>query len=329
MDRISGIDLPRLERWLAEHGSQLTPPLTAQELTNGRSNLTYRLRDTRGQSLILRRPPLEMVLPTAHDMSREYRIMTCLAGSGVPVPTMVSMCQGIEQIGAPFYVMEWVDGFVIHDEATASPLGAAARRALSEELVAVLNRLHALDIDTVGLGRLGRREGYIERQLYRWERQWQDSKPDELPLVEEVHARLYRNVPLQQGAALVHGDFGLHNLIVNEKGRVLSVIDWELATIGDPLADLGLLLARWMDPPPGFATASELMELYAAQSTRDLNALNYYVAFANWKLACIGAGVYARYRGGAMGNSGVAVDGLWAEVVRRAEIAHGLSSHLR
>jgi aminoglycoside phosphotransferase (APT) family kinase protein len=242
---------------------------------------------------------------------------------------MVSLCEGLEQIGAPFYVMEWVNGFVVHDEAMASPLDAGARRALSEEVVAVLSRLHSIDIDAVGLGRLGRREGYIERQLYRWERQWQDSKADELPLVEEVHARLQRNVPMQQGVALVHGDFGLHNTIVNEEGRVLAVIDWELAALGDPLADLGLLLARWTDPIPGFAAGSELTELYGERSTRDLSALNYYIAFANWKLACIGAGVYARYRGGAMGHSAVTLDGMWADVARRAEIAHDLSIHLR
>ncbi|MFP4636092.1 MAG: phosphotransferase family protein [Nitriliruptoraceae bacterium] len=312
---VPGIDPAGVTAWLAER-TEITPPLSFEVVEGGRSNLTYRVADADGRRLVLRRPPLHGVLESAHDMGREHRIISALAGSEVPVPRCIGYEPTDEVTGAPFYVMEHVDGEVIRDAEVAGELAPAARTAVSQDLVDVLVGLHATDIDAVGLGDLARREAYIERQLKRWHRQLQEGRTRELPLLDEVHDRLAAAVPEQGPAAIVHGDYRLDNLIVDPgEGRVRAVLDWELTTLGDPLADLGLLLVYWAEPGDqtislldsptlvaGFASRQELIDRYAAASGRDLDDIGYFVAFGYWKLACVLEGVYTRTRSGAYGG---------------------------
>jgi aminoglycoside phosphotransferase (APT) family kinase protein len=265
---------------------------------------------------VLRRPPLGQVLATAHDMSREHRIISALAPTDVPVAPVVGLCTDEAVNGAPFYVMEFVDGLVARNPEAAARLDVAGRRRAGEQLADVLARIHAVDPDAVGLGDLGRKEGYVERQLRRWSGQWEKSKTRDLPVVDEVHAALAARVPEQGPATIVHGDYRLDNCMLDPDGTVAAVLDWELCTLGDPLADVGLLLVYWTDRGDtrpalmeasttleGFPTSAELIAMYAAASGRDVSDVGYYVAFGYWKLACILEGVYARYRGGVMGDS--------------------------
>jgi aminoglycoside phosphotransferase (APT) family kinase protein len=264
---------------------------------------------------VLRRPPLGQVLATAHDMSREHTIISALGPTDVPVPPTVGLCTDEAVNGAPFYVMEFVDGLVVRDGRAAQQLTPEQRRRAGESIADTLAAIHAVDPDAVGLGQLGRKEGYIARQLKRWNSQWQSSKTRELPVIDEVHDRLQSATPEQGPAAIVHGDYRLDNCMVSFEGDVVAVLDWELCTLGDPMADLGLLMVYWAESQgeqtalPGAATATEgfpsrkeLLDRYADKSGRDLSQIDFYVAFAYWKLACIIEGVYARYVGGAMGH---------------------------
>jgi aminoglycoside phosphotransferase (APT) family kinase protein len=229
---------------------------------------------------------------------------------------------------------------VLRDAETAKKvLSETGRRAAGESLADVLAAIHAVDVDAVGLGDLGRREGYIARQLKRWHTQWENSKTRELPVVDDVYEQLAAHIPEQGPATIVHGDYRLDNCIVGDDGAVRAVLDWELCTLGDPLADLGLLKVYWTDPDderaalltpttalPGFPHRQELVDRYAARSGRDVGNLDYYVAFGYWKLACIVEGVYARYVGGAMGKDRQGFDGFAQQVERLAEqAAHVLS----
>jgi aminoglycoside phosphotransferase (APT) family kinase protein len=256
-------------------------------------------------------------------MGREHRIMTALAGSPVPVPPVVGLCTDEAVIGAPFYVMRFVDGLILRDPEAVAPVAEAIRVAASEALVDTLAALHDVDPDTVGLGDLGRRDGYVERTLKRWRGQWEKSKSREIPLIEDVADRLAAAVPAAGPARIVHGDYRLDNAIVSaEDGSVQAVLDWELCTLGDPLADLGMLLVYWTEPgdetsalfwapttAPGFPGRKEVAARYAAASGRDLSELDYYVALGYWKIAVILEGVYVRYASGAYG----ATDDSWRE----------------
>ena len=312
---VEGIDAPRVTGWFEEHVPDATPPLSFDLIAGGHSNLTYRVDDAAGGAWVLRRPPLGQVLATAHDMGREHTIITGLADTDVPVPPAYGLCTDEAVNGAPFYVMGFVDGTVVRNADIARQLTSEQRRTAGESIVDVLGAIHAVDVDAVGLGDLGRREGYIERQLKRWYGQWEKSQTRDLPVVEEVHDHLQANVPEQQGAGIVHGDYRLDNCLVDDDGRIAAVLDWEICTLGDPLADVGLLMVYWSEPtdphqiPPnapttveGFPSRAEILERYAKVSGRDLSAVDYYVAFGYWKLACIVEGVYARYVGGAMGG---------------------------
>jgi len=311
-----GVDVARVTSWLGERVPELTPPLSFTLIAGGRSNLTYRVADTGGRAWVLRRPPLGQVLATAHDMGREHRIISALAPTDVPVAPVVGLCTDDAVNGAPFYVMEFVDGLVARNAEAARALDVPARARAGEQIADVLARIHAVDPDAVGLGDLGRREGYVERQLKRWYGQWEKSKTRELPVVDEVHAALAARVPEQGPAAIVHGDYRLDNCLLAPDGTIAAVLDWELCTLGDPLADLGLLLVYWTEPGDrhpalidasttleGFPSRSDLVARYAAASGRDVGAVDFFVAFGYWKLACILEGVYARYRGGVMGES--------------------------
>lgn len=317
MHEVDGINAPGVTAWL-EANAGAVPPLQFDVVHGGRSNLTYVVTDADGRRWVLRRPPLHSVLESAHDMGREHRIISALAASEVPVPATVGYEDDTGVTGAPFYVMHHVDGAVVRDaEAAREQLSEDARAGAADDLVDVLARLHAVDPDDVGLGDLARREDYIGRQLRRWHRQLEQGRTRELPLLDEVYGRLAADIPEQDGAAIVHGDYRLDNLIVDPAtGRVRAVLDWELTTLGDPLADLGLLLVYWSQPGDvtvplgdaptlveGFPPRDELVRRYAATSGRDLSDLDFYIAFGWWKVACIIEGVYARYVAGAYGSS--------------------------
>jgi aminoglycoside phosphotransferase (APT) family kinase protein len=324
-----GIDAEKVTAWFDEHVDGVTPPLSFVLIAGGRSNLTFSVTDATGRRWALRRPPLNSVLASAHDVGREHRIISALGPTDVPVAPAAGMCTDEDVIGAPFYVMEFVDGLVVRDDdAAANDLDEAGRRSVAENMVDVLATIHAQDPDAVGLGDLGKREGYIARQLRRWKGQWEKSKTRELPALDEAHDRLAAAIPDQGPAAIVHGDYRLDNMIVSPKGDVSAVLDWELCTLGDPLADVGLLSVYWDRPyggspgkVPGFPTIEELNARYAERSGRSLADLDFYVAFGSWKLAAIIEGVYARYKAGAYGDSDPEIENLPAAAEQLAESA--------
>jgi aminoglycoside phosphotransferase (APT) family kinase protein len=314
-----GLHAGRLEAWFSANVPSASLPLSVERIAGGRSNLTFRVADADEHAWILRRPPLGTTLGSAHDMKREHRILSGLAGTEVPVPTPLGLCEDLDVVGAEFYVMELVDGVVLRDADTVEATfpDHADRRKVGDAVVDTLVRLHSVDPDAVGLGTLGRREGYAERQLKRWRTQWESSKTRELPAMEEAHRLLSERVPEQRDVAIIHGDYRLDNLIVSASGDVAAVVDWELCTLGDPLADVGLLSVYWVEPgdevvplanaptlAPGFSRRGELVERYAERSGRDLSELDFFVALGYWKLAAILEGVYARYRAGAYGETG-------------------------
>jgi aminoglycoside phosphotransferase (APT) family kinase protein len=315
-----GIDAAAVTTWLERHLPGCAPPLEFDLIAGGHSNLTFSVTDTAGGRWVLRRPPLGQVLASAHDMGREHTIISALAGTDVPVPRTVGLCTDDAVNGSPFYVMDFVEGTVVRSQADAERLTVGQRATAGESLVDVMAAIHAVDVDAVGLGELGRKGDYVARQLRRWFGQFEKSESQvagglDLPAVHRTHEVLSANIPGQQGAAIVHGDYRLDNCMLGDDGSIAAVLDWEICTLGDPLADVGLLWVYWTDPGAaavlpqasptsleGFPTKAELMERYAAASGRDLADLQFYVAFGYWKLTCIIAGVYARYAGGAMGE---------------------------
>ena len=338
MGDIEGIAEDRVTAWLAGNIAGVTPPLSFELIAGGRSNLTYRVTDQRGTDYVLRRPPASHVLPTAHDMSREHRIIAALGPAGLPVPPALGFCGDESVNGRPFYVMGYVAGHILRDtEQTEKVLDEAGRRRASESLADTLADIHAVDVDAVGLGDLGRKEGYIARQLKRWYSQFQQSAEmvgQDLPIIDEVHSELAARIPPQGPAAIVHGDYRLDNTMLGDDGNVKAVLDWEICTLGDPLADIGLLMVYWSEPADayaplgaapttlaGFFSRAELQERYARRSGRDLSELPFYVAFGYWKLACILEGVYARYAGGAKGGDRTDHTAFGGQVTRLAEAA--------
>jgi aminoglycoside phosphotransferase (APT) family kinase protein len=309
-----GVDLARLTEYFGAHvaGAEGGHPLTATLIAGGRSNLTYSLTDGTHR-WVLRRPPLGHVLPTAHDMVREHRVLSALASTDVPVPRTYALCEDVEVNGAPFYVMEQVDGIVYRDASALATLSPADARRCSDELVDVLARIHAVDYEAVGLADFGRPDGYLERQVRRWGEQWERSKTAELPEVDELARRLRNALPESGPPTIVHGDYRLDNTMMarDDPGRIVAVLDWEMSTLGDPLADLGLFLLYWgqadaqviatgaaIGSQPGFATRDEVVDRYARVSGRPVDALDWYVVFASYKLAIIVEGINARYRMG-------------------------------
>jgi aminoglycoside phosphotransferase (APT) family kinase protein len=316
MEQIAGIDVSRVSEWLVGHVDAAVAPFTFEVIAGGHSNLTYRVDGADGARFVLRRPPLGHVLASAHDMGREFRIISALQPTPVPVAAALGYCDDLDVNGAPFYVMGFVDGHVVRERATAEAvLDVDARRRASESIVDTMAAIHAVDLGAVGLADLGRHEGYIARQLKRWHSQVSAQKTRELPIIDRVHDQLATLIPEQGPATLVHGDYRLDNCMVGDDGRVVAVLDWEICTLGDPMADLGLLMVYWTGPgddptawtgsattAPGFLDRTELARRYADVSGRDISRLDFYVAFAFWKLACILEGVYARYVGGALGQ---------------------------
>jgi aminoglycoside phosphotransferase (APT) family kinase protein len=334
-ERVEGVQVGRVTDWFDRHVDGATPPLEFELIAGGHSNLTYKVTDAAGNRYVLRRPPLGHVLATAHDMGREHRVISALGPTPVPVAPAIGFCGDSDVNGAPFYVMGYVDGHVVRDADTAkATFTAEQRRTAGHSLVDVLAEIHAVDPDEVGLGDLGRKDGYIDRQLRRWYGQWQQSKTRDLPAVDEVHAVLASSIPDQGPATIVHGDYRLDNCLLDDEATVAAVLDWEICTLGDPLADVGLLLVYWTEPSDahpalltaptvveGFPSRAELLDRYAERSGREVGAVDYYVAFGYWKLACIVEGVYARYLGGAMGRTGTGFEGFAEQVERLASAA--------
>ncbi len=312
---VSGIDVPRVSAWLVEHVDGAVGPFSFEIIAGGRSNLTFTVTGADGERFVLRRPPTGAVLATAHDMAREHRIISAVGRTAVPVPPALGMCADVSVNGAPFYVMGFVDGEVLDAPEKAEPMALAARRVAGEHLIDVLADLHGVDVDAVGLGDLAHREGYVQRQIRRWSRQWETSKTRELPEIEEVAERLGALIPEQQGVSIAHGDYRFGNCLTDlTTGRIAAVLDWELCTLGDPLADVGYLGVYWADPGDeqarpndptgidGFPTYAELVDRYAARTGRDVSRIDYYRAFGAWRLAVISEGVYSRFLHGAMGS---------------------------
>jgi aminoglycoside phosphotransferase (APT) family kinase protein len=337
-----GIDRAGVEGWFADNVPAAEAPLSFERVSGGRSNLTYEVADAAGHRWALRRPPLGKRLGSAHDMGREHRVISALAPTPVPVPPVVGLCEDEAVNGAPFYVMEFVDGPILRTIAEAELFPEPEdRRAIGERVIDTLVAIHDVVPDEVGLGELGRKSDYVARQLHRWHGQWEKSRTRELAVVDSVHARLADRIPEQGPAAIVHGDYRLDNMILSAGGEVAAVVDWELCTLGDPLADVGLLMVYWSQPgdefvplfepatmAPGFPTREQLAQRYAERSGRDLAQLDFFVALGYWKLAIILEGVFARYAAGQYGDSGDGFEQFAKIVERLAEAAEQAAGRL-
>lgn len=302
-----GLDLDRLGRWFAEEVPGAGSSLRAELVAGGKSNLTYVVSDG-GSEWIVRRPPLGHVLATAHDMGREHRVMTALHDTDVPVPATYGSCQDDAVIGAPFYVMERVAGTPYRRAAELAALGADRTRTIATRLVDTLVALHRVDPVAVGLADFGRPDGYLARQVRRWKKQLDASYSRDLPAADELHARLAEHVPAETTVGIVHGDFRLDNVLVDEHDRLTAVLDWEMATLGDTLSDFALMLVYHrlgevlggvavsnVSEAPGFPTEDEVIARYAAATGRDLSGFGFHLGLAAYKLAAILEGIHYRH----------------------------------
>ena len=342
----TGIDVAGVTAWFGEHVPAAVPPLQFDLVAGGRSNLTFSVTDANGAKWVLRRPPVSHVLATAHDMGREHRLIAALGPTPVPVPKAIGLCTDEAVNGAPFYVMDFVEGTVVRDAPTAEKkFTPAQRRRIGESIVETLAEIHSVDLEQVGLADLARHEGYIERQLKRWYSQFQASTAETgrtVAAVDEMHDFLSARIPEQGPATIVHGDYRLDNCMIGDDGNVAAVLDWEICTLGDPMADMGLLMVYWTEAgdmgggalgisptaADGFPTRAELRALYAERSGRNVDELDFYVAFGYWKLACILEGVYTRYAAGAGGGDKGGFEGFAQQVGNLAEQARAAAGSL-
>ncbi|MEU9079642.1 phosphotransferase family protein [Kitasatospora sp. NPDC048538] len=338
-----GLDLGRLRNHLdRELPGLVQGPLTASLIEGGRSNLTYVLSDGTTR-WVLRRPPLGHVLATAHDMGREHRVMTALRDTDVPVPRTLLLDPGTDVLGAPWYLMEHVPGTAHRDVAPFAALGAPRVHALGRRLVDTLAALHRIDPAAVGLADFGRPDGYLERQLRRWSTQLSNSRSRDLPAVDRLHGLLAERLPVSPAPALVHGDYRLDNVLVDDSGDtdgtagtdvITAVLDWEMSTLGDPLTDIGLLVMYTelagvgggiipsAATAPGFPKPDELVARYAESTGRQAADLDWYVAFASFKLAVVAEGIHYRFQQGRTLGAGFERAGEMAPILAR----HGLST---
>ena len=328
-DELPGLDLGRLRAYLdGAVPGLVSGPLRGRVVAGGKSNLTYVVTDGTGD-WVVRRPPLGHVLATAHDMPREYRVMTALRDTAVPVPRTHVLCEEPEVLGAPFYVMEYVEGTPFRTREEIAPLGPRAVREVAESLIDVLGRLHAVEPEKVGLGDFGRPEGFLERQVRRWRKQLDASRSRDIPGIDELHEKLAATLPEQSASAIVHGDYRLDNVLVTSEGDIGAVLDWEMATLGDPLVDLGLMLVYQGQPvgvgaPPatsaeGYPSPEELVRMYAGVTGRDVSRLGWYVALGCFKLAVIAEGIHFRHSQGLTVGAGFdRVGEMVAPLVERA-----------
>jgi aminoglycoside phosphotransferase (APT) family kinase protein len=326
-----GLSLSSLTRWLDAHQPQLRRgDLQASVIPGGRSNLTYEVTDG-STRWALRRPPLGHVLPTAHDMSREFTVISALHDSAVPVAAPVAYCDDRDILGEPFYLMSFVDGVVLERPDLVSD-SATAEHA-TETLVDTLVALHSVDPEEVGLADFGKVEGFLDRQVRRWNKQFFSSVPDGNPLEESVVEALTEKLPKTTRAGVVHGDYRLTNVLYSRDfSRIEAVVDWEMATLGDPLTDVGLLYVYHQlagasqgvmpnfPPERGFLSPDEMVARYADATTLDIGNLDWYIALGYFKLSVIAAGIHARYLQGKTVGSGFEIFG--AMVERTLEAAH-------
>ena len=330
-EELPGLDLARLrERLEAEQPGLTRGPLSGQLVQGGRSNLTYVVTDGT-DNWVVRRPPLGHVLATAHDMSREHRVMSALAGTSVPVPRTYLLCQDEDVIGAPFYVMEHVPGTVYRSPEQTGALSQEQKADVSGRMMDVLAQLHTTSPEQVGLDDFGRPEGFLERQVRRWSKQLDASRSREVEGVDELRERLAATVPASRRSGIVHGDYRLDNVLVGDDLQIRAVLDWEMATLGDPFTDLGLLVVYWegftgieenpitkgTGPEYGFPTAAELLQRYSDTSGIDLSGLDWYIAFGFFKSAVILEGIHYRFKhnqtvGEGFGHVGALVEPLVA-----------------
>jgi aminoglycoside phosphotransferase (APT) family kinase protein len=315
-----GLDRPAIEAFLTASRPDLPPPFDYRLFASGRSNLTFVVTASDGQRFVLRRPPLGLVAPSANDLAREHRVLRALSGSEVPVPTPLAFNGDPSVGGAPFLVMSFVEGASLDSAASGAALAPATARAAAEALVDALVAIHATDLDRTGLHDFARHGGYLSRQVQRWHGQWEIVRTRELAGVDELHARLVRDAPEQDSAVtLVHGDFRFDNTLhaIGDPTTIVAVLDWEMATLGDPLADLGLLMAYWSDlaapllqggnpvtANPGFPSQEEVAGLYQDRTGADLGSFGFYRALAFLKLAVITEGLHRRHHDGATFGAG-------------------------
>ncbi|HEX5587305.1 MAG TPA: phosphotransferase family protein [Acidimicrobiia bacterium] len=335
---LPGLDAARVASWMVEHVPAVVAPVEFRLIGGGHSNLTYAADDAAGRSLVVRRPPLGTRGGNAHDMGREHRALTALFPTVVPVAEPLALCTDESVNGAAFYVMDHVDGHVVDNPsvaASALPTPELRRRA-SEQIVDVLADLHRVDVDAVGLGDAAKREAFLERQLRRMYGVWEQTKTRELPLIDELHDRLVAAAPPQRYTGIVHSDYRFGNVILGAEGDLLAVLDWELWTLGDVLADVGFILNNWYEPgddapqvwmevPPtlagGFAGRDEVVARYVERTGFDLDDVEYYRAFQHWKVAILAEGVKRRYESATMATSDVDFEHLARRVVDLADLA--------
>lgn len=320
-----GYDVPAVEAWIEAHVRDITPPFEWTRLEGGHSNLTYLIEDKSGRKAVIRRPPLGELLPKAHDMSREWALISSLAPTGFPVPAALGFCDDTSITGALFYVMGHVDGRPLYTaEETNEWVPIERRVTLAHSFIDTLSDLHALDPDEIGLGTLGKKEDYIGRQVKTWYRSWQASvEPAQFddPRAHELMQYFLDHRPNQGMARVVHGDYGFHNCLIGSDSTVSAVVDWEISTLGDPMADLGYTLKSWPETDEdisnspnaptsvgGFPFRSELAQRYADRTGRNIDLLDFYLGFNHWKSAAIVHGVYARYLEGKKSTEGVDLD---------------------
>ncbi len=330
---IPGYDTRAVEAWISRHVSAVKPPLVWTKLEGGHSNLTYLIEDGQHRQAVIRRPPMGELLPKAHDMGREWAIISALGKTRVPVPAAYGYCEDPSVTGAHFYVMGLINGHPLYlAEDTERWLPMPLRVRAAHSFIDVLAELHSVDPDAVGLGDLGKKDDYIGRQLKTWYRSWNSSIAGaefDDPRAHALQKYFLENVPDQGPARVVHGDYGTHNCLFGPDGAIAAVVDWEISTLGDPLADLAYALNQWAepgDPPsprgvrptalPGFPSRAELTARYAERTGRDLSLLDYYIGFNHWKSAAIVHGVYARYREGKKSTAGVDMPGLRSSIER-------------
>jgi aminoglycoside phosphotransferase (APT) family kinase protein len=344
MDKVTAIHEETVTPWMVENVGAVAP-LSFVLVAGGRSNLTFLVSDATGKRFALRRPPTSHVLATAHDMVREHTVISALYPLRIPVPQPLALCTDEAVNERPFYVMEFVDGAILRDRTQAeATFDVATRAAIGDNLAATLARLHDVDVDKAGLGGLARHEGYIERQLKRWRTQYDQMRVegvDHAGLVEAVGDQLAARIPVQQRVAVVHGDYRLDNTVLDGDGRVRAILDWEISTLGDPMADLGMLLVYWAEPADnmapllgsapttaaGFATRDQVLKAYASHSSLDVSEVAYYQAFGYWKLACIMQGVFARYSAGATAGDQGSVSEYPRHIAMLAETAKQTLEH--
>jgi aminoglycoside phosphotransferase (APT) family kinase protein len=313
-----GLNVEATSAWLAGHVPEMRPPLTFGLIAAGGSNLTYRIDDAEGRKWILRRPPAAAVLASAHDVAREHRIMAALRDTDVPVPEMRAFCPDPDITGAPFYVMSYAEGLILRRQESATEIGADNCRRAAVAFFETLARIHTLDTTGAGLEDLSRAGGYVQRQLRRWLAQYNASlRRDPNPLVLELHARMAAKPPadISPEGLLVHGDYHIDNAVLDPEMSVIAVLDWELATLGHPIADLCWALMFWARPgdpivmmeeavtaAPGFPDRGEMAAVYENASGYPLDNISYFQAFALWKLSCLIQGSLFRAEEGGRGG---------------------------